>query len=282
MNRIEDAKRKYIKIEIPDELSERMLQEVEKSDKKRRRKAVLWKIGKKGMMSVAALAAVFLVGLNTSVTFAKAAVRLPVIGEMARVLTFRSYETETKDLKISVDIPSVEMISGDFNGLESSVNSEIHELCENYADEAVKRAEEYRQAFLDTGGTEEEWEAHNIEIKVWYEVKSQTDKYLSLAIMGTENWSSAYSKTKYYNFDLGSGKQVILKDVLGDNYAQIVKEQIHKQVKERNIQLFDEKLPEINENTAFYMNKAGNPVIVFDKYEIAPGADGALEFEIIP
>jgi len=36
----------------------------------------------------------------------------------------------------------------------------------------------------------------------------------------------------------------------------------------------------INENTKFYMNEAGNPVIVFEKYEIAPGAAGQQEFQI--
>lgn len=282
MNRMEYAKRKYMEIEIPDELSQRILEEVERSDKKRKRKTVLWKTGKKGLIAAAAVAVVFTVGLNTSVTFAKAAEKLPVIGDLARVLTFRSYETETEDLKISVDIPSVDMISEDFSELESSINSEIHELCENYAAEAIKRAEEYRQAFMDTGGTEEEWKAHKIEIKVWYEVKSQTENYLSLAIQGTENWSSAYSKTRYYNFDLENGKLVSLQDVLSENYAQIAKEQIQSQIKERDIPVFDENLPEINENTAFYMNEAGAPVIVFEKYEITPGADGIQEFEIMP
>ena len=28
------------------------------------------------------------------------------------------------------------------------------------------------------------------------------------------------------------------------------------------------------------MNESGNPVIVFEPYEIAPGADGQQEFEI--
>ena len=28
------------------------------------------------------------------------------------------------------------------------------------------------------------------------------------------------------------------------------------------------------------MNEAGNPVVVFDKYEIAPGSSGEIEFEI--
>lgn len=282
MNRIENAKRKYMKTEIPDDLSERILREVEKSDKERRRKVVLWKVGVRGMISAAAMAVVFTIGLNTSVTFAKAAEELPVIGEIAKVLTFRSYETKTDELKISVDIPSVDMISKDFNELETTVNSEIHELCENYAAAAVKRAEEYRQAFLETGGTEEEWKAHNIEIKVWYEVKSHTKKYLSLAIQGTENWNSAESKTRYYNFDLENGKLIMLKDVLGENYAEIVKEQINEQVIERDIQLLEEHLPEINENTAFYMKGEGVPVIVFEKYEIAPGSDGIQEFKIMP
>ena len=71
-----------------------------------------------------------------------------------------------------------------------------------------------RTAFLETGGTEEEWAAHNIEIKVWYEVKTHTDRYLSVAVTGAENWTSAYSETRYYNFDLEKGRQVTLSDLL--------------------------------------------------------------------
>jgi len=35
-----------------------------------------------------------------------------------------------------------------------------------------------------------------------------------------------------------------------------------------------------NKGTYLYINENGNPVIVFEKYEIAPGAAGAVEFEI--
>ena len=37
----------------------------------------------------------------------------------------------------------------------------------------------------------------------------------------------------------------------------------------------------VDENTKFYLNEKGNPVVVFAPYEIAPGAFGAQEFEII-
>ena len=58
------------------------------------------------------------------------------------------------------------MIQTDTGIKVDEVNQEIYNLCRQYADEAVSRAEEYRKAFLDTGGTEEEWKAHNIQIQV--------------------------------------------------------------------------------------------------------------------
>ena len=36
----------------------------------------------------------------------------------------------------------------------------------------------------------------------------------------------------------------------------------------------------ITDETPFYINESGNPVIVFAKYEIAPGYMGYQEFEI--
>ena len=283
MKVLEDAKRDYEDIPIPQELSERIMMEVKKADK-RRKKQMIKRISRYGMTAAASLTILFTVGLNTSVAFANAAENIPVIGAMAKVLTFRSYQTQTDDLNMTVDIPSIDMISEEFSDVEESVNSEIYELCRQYANEAEKRVEEYRTAFLDTGGTLEEWEAHNIEIKVWYEVKTQTDKYLSLVINGAENWNNAGGKSKYYNFDLEKGGLLTLRDVMGNDYGQMIEEQIRSQMKEREttqgIKYFEGELPELSDDTKFYMNESGNPVIVFEPYEIAPGADGQQEFEI--
>lgn len=279
MKSMEEAKRKYDEIPIPSELSKRVGKEIEKANMKRKKILVFRRRVQKGTAAAAAVVVLFTAALNTNTAFAETAGQLPVIGPVARVLTFRSYQTEEEDLKISVEIPTIEMISEDMNGLEQSVNEEILALCEQYAQAAKTRAEEYRQAFLDTGGTEEEWAAHNIEIKVWYEVKSQTDEYLSLAIIGTENWSSAYSETKYYNFDLKEGKLVTLQDILGDEYQQIANESIQNQMKE-NSEIYWDDFEGIQEDTPFYLNESGNPVIVFEKYEIAPGSEGQQEFEI--
>lgn len=296
MRQIEDARKRYEEIPIPAELSGRVKAAIVRSEEKRksqrqriptvriRRKHRIW--GTCAGMA-AALVLVFTTALNTNTAFAEMAAGLPVIGAAARILTFRSYERDEGDWKISVEIPSVEMIAKDTNGLDSALNQEIYDLCSQYADEAVERAREYKKAFMETGGTEEEWEAHDINIHVGYEIKAQTEAYLSFAVQGTENWSSVYSETKYYNIDLKDNKMVTLADVLGHDYARIADESILRQMEnmeeKEGIAFWSKSeggFTGVTDKTVFYMNEKENPVIVFDKYEIAPGAYGKLEFEI--
>ena len=296
MRQIEDARKRYEEIPIPAELSGRVKAAIVRSEEKRksqrqriptvriRRKHRIW--GTCAGMA-AALVLVFTTALNTNTAFAEMAAGLPVIGAAARILTFRSYERDEGDWKISVEIPSVEMIAKDTNWLDSALNQEIYDLCSQYADEAVERAREYKKAFMETGGTEEEWEAHDINIHVGYEIKAQTEAYLSFAVQGTENWSSAYSETKYYNIDLKDNKMVTLADVLGHDYARIADESILRQMEnmeeKEGIAFWSKSeggFTGVTDKTVFYMNEKENPVIVFDKYEIAPGAYGKLEFEI--
>ena len=73
---------------------------------------------------------------------------------------------------------------------------------------------------------------------------------------------------------------------MGDNYIQIANESIQQQITEREAQgsvFFSAEeggFTSIAEDTAFYISETGNPVIVFDKYAIAPGSEGQIEFEI--
>lgn len=284
MNPFVKEKKQYDNIEIPAELSLRVNQEIEKSRTKHTNRIRKQTIIYRGGIAAACMAAMFIVGLNSNKVFASEMKSLPVIGKIASVLTFRSYEENTDDMNISVEIPSVEMIAEEHKELEKSLNEEIYEKCENYAEEAIERAEEYREAFLATGGTEEAWAQHNIEIKVQYEVKTLTDEYLSFVVSGTENWTSAYSEEIYYNINLTTGKQVSMKNLLGENYKELVEQQIRSEAKEREanseFEYWIDEWDGINEDTNFYMNRDGNVVVVLPKYEIAPGAAGSQEFEI--
>lgn len=292
MNKLKKMKENYEQVSIPKELNIRIQQEIEKSQKqwtekrKFRQKLLFKKVIHTIEAAAAAACILFAAALNTNSVFAKEAAQLPVIGTLARVLTFRSYETEKDDIAVSVEIPTIEMIAADTGITVDAVNQEILTLCTQYADDAVLRAQEYRTAFLETGGTPEEWAEHNIQIVVGYEIKQQNNDYLSFIIRGTENWTNAYSETKYYNLDLKTGKFVTLQDMLGSHYIELANECIREQIAERQKagEVFftaeEGGFLGISEYTKFYINENNRPVIVFEKYEIAPGSSGEIEFEI--
>lgn len=289
MSDLRETKKKYEEIPIPEELHQRVEEAIRNSEEKRKaeQKIVRIRRKKKIVKTVAAVAGfvvVFTAVLNTNFVFAREVQKIPVIGNLARVLTFRSYEEEDENLQISVEIPSIETIEEDMTGMTDEINQEIYHWCEEYANEGVERAKQYREAFLSTGGTEQEWMEHNIKITVWYEVKASTEEYLSLAIKGNENWTSAYTEDKYYNLDLKQKKLLSLKDLLGENYIQIANESIQSQMSQRTEIEFWEPdqggFTTVSDDTKFYINQNGNPVVVFGRYEIAPGSAGQIEFEI--
>ena len=274
----------------PQELAERINLEIAKS--KKRRKAQSGYAGFKIAGAMAACLAIFIILLNTNQGFAMAASRIPVVGSVARVFTFRSYEEKTADQELKVEIPEVvpqeSAASGQVKDYTLTVNQLIQEKVDQFVEESKQRVQEYKEAFIATGGTEEEFKEHDIKSSVTYDVKLQQDNILSFVIMTSENWVSAYNQNFYFNMDLNTGKDITLDEVLGANYVQTANESILRQMKERTEQNPDYTYftPEeggfetIGPDTSFYINEKGNPVVVFAKYEVAPGFMGTQEFEI--
>ncbi len=292
MGRLENMKERYDAVVIPAELNDRIQQEITRSrrqqaEKKAASRRHTFRKMIRGMAAAAAAAGIlFTTALNTSPVFAKEAAQLPVIGGVARILTFRSYETEKDDIAVSVEIPTIEMIAADTGITVDGINQEILERCEQYARDALLRAEEYRTAFLETGGTPDEWAEHNIKITVGYEIRQQSNDYLSFVVRGTENWTNAYSESKYYNLDLNTGRPVTLQDLLGSDYVELADKSIWEQIARRQNagEVFftaeEGGFTGISEYVRFYINRDNRPVIVFEEYEIAPGSSGEVEFEI--
>lgn len=288
MKTLKDAKNRYDSIPVPDELNERVQKAIRESATSKSSKVTpfyqkhLFKYG----ACAAALVIAFTTTLNTNVAFATGMQELPVIGAIAKVLTFRSYEEKKDNVNITVNIPKIEVISEDTK-LPDSINQKILSLCEQYVTRAEQDAEEYRKAFMETGGTEEEWAAHNLRIDVGYSIEAQNSDYLSFSVYGAESWVSSNNEFRYYNIDLKTEQFVTLKDILGEDYITLANESIKEQITDRTKEQGDIFFPaesggftSISDETNFYINETGNPVIVFDKYEIAIGAAGRQEFEI--
>lgn len=235
------------------------------------------------------------VAVNTSEAAAAALGGLPVIGGLARILTIREYSYQDEDMDIQAQIPAVipekkeeGSPSADVD-YTARINEMIEKTVEDYTEQAKQDIQEYKKAFLETGGTEEEFSAKDIKVDVSYDVKYQSESVVSFVLTGNENWCAAYGVQYFYNLNLADGREVTLKELLGDNYVSIANEQILEQMDERTAENPDytywgsdmDGFTTIGDDTRFYINSSGNPVIVFEKYEVAPGFMGAQEFEIV-
>ena len=314
----ENGKNIYNSIEIPDELSDLVNQAIASKSKKeirmkRRRKKqqdTVVRIFRYAAATAAGLLICLTIGLNTSEVFAKEMSEVPVIRALAKVLTIRSYHGMEGDYEINLEVPEIqkEGIPAETEKITEApakedtftgdINIEIQKIVDDFMAQAKTDFEEYKKAFFETGGTEEEWADRTMDIRVDYEIKCQEGNILSLELLTAKSWVAYQEERYYYNLDLSTGRYLTLQELLGDNYIMLCNESIHRQIKERlaaddslayfgygDIAAEDKEMgvegfTTITEDTGFYINKEGNVVITFPKYEIAPGYMGAQEFEI--
>lgn len=287
-DRIRDSKKIYDATEIPNGLSEVVQKAIQQTNKKG--KVIQMKrYGKRIAATAACLVIGFIAALNISEPFAAAVAKVPVVGELVQVVTWRSHVYQDDDKTVQVEVPQIE--GQENNSAVTDVNAQIQKIVADYEKQAEQNIAEYKEAFLATGGTEEEFTEKGIQVDVQYNVKYQSDTRLSLELIANENWCNAYNVQYFYNIDLVNEKTLTLEDILGEDYISIANESIREQMQKRmeddeNLVYWDgsdgiEGFTTVDENTKFYLNEKGNPVVVFAPYEIAPGAFGAQEFEII-
>ena len=314
MREPENGKRTFEQIEIPEELKETVERAVHSVDKKksaaRYRQRRLVRAARNIGVAAAAVLLCMTVGVNTNEVLAKELGQLPVIGSLVRVLTITSYHEEDGDHDITVNVPEIEVEETGTAGtgevpqteeasgmsdadIEEAVNAQIQKIVDDHVAQAKEKFAEYKDAFFATGGTEEEWGGRTMDINVDYEVKYQEGSVLSLVLRTSEAWVAAQELRYYYNIDVAQNRELTLEDLLGEDYVNIANESIKRQMNERvaadeNLVYWGVTETEssidgfvtVDENTDFYINEKGNPVVCFGEYEVGPGFMGIQEFEI--
>lgn len=272
-------KSKYDKLEIPKELSSVVDNAIETGMKEEKERNIIYK---KVVGIAAVIIMTFILPLNIVPSYAKTVQQIPIIGELAKIFTFREYHFED-DIKY-VDIKIPEFVHNGKTDLEKRVNQEIRKIINEEVKNAENHAKEYYEAFVETGGNPKDFMP--IGINIDYEVKSISEDVVSFIITKNETFASAYFVEYFYNIDMESGRYLTLKDWLGNDYkekvVQNIKNTISSWSQEQKDALFEDINIEdlINENTNFYINEENQVVVVFEKYEVAVGAAGRLEFLI--
>ncbi len=281
MKEIKKAKKVYNMIKVPDKLS----QDVENTIDDYLGYKTKNSIWKKVSCIAASFLLVFVVSINTIDVFAENVLKIPVIGNVAKIFTIQHYIKQDDTKLVEADYPIIANTGN--TELENRINKEINDKLDTIIAEAEQKAAEYKEAYYSTLEEGQEDLFSPMEIKVDYDIKFSSDEMLSFIIYKWESYSSFQEENIYYNIDLTTGRNITLEDMLGKNYIDLANKQILSQIEERkkdenNMYFEDElKFKTIQSNQDFYINENGNVVIVFQKYEIAPGYMGKQEFEIL-
>lgn len=264
-------KEEYDQIPVPQEARDRIEAGIMRARLEKKRSDRMKNMKRTGV-TAAALVLTFGIAVNASPVVAQAMDGIPVIGSIARVVTIRNYN-ESTDNGMMADI-SVPQIDGNV-----AANADM----DAYAKELISRYEAEVVAQL---GQEEGHYA----LESSYEVVSDNDKYVSIRINTVETMASGAEFVKIFTVDKATGQTVSLKDYLNspeklEAVSQNIKDQMAAQMAEDEGKVyFTEGEPGgftgLTGDENFYLNEAGELVIVFGEYEVAPGYMGTVSFTI--
>lgn len=264
-------KEEYDQIPVPQEARDRIEAGIMRARLEKKRSDRMKNMKRTGV-TAAALVLTFGIAVNASPVVAQAMDGIPVIGSIARVVTIRNYN-ESTDNGMMADI-SVPQIDGNV-----AANAEM----DAYAKELIARYEKEVVAQL---GQEEGHYA----LESSYEVVSDNDKYVSIRINTVETMASGAEFVKIFTVDKATGQTVSLKDYLNspeklEAVSQNIKDQMAAQMTEDEGKIYFTEgevggFTGLTGDENFYLNEAGELVIVFGEYEVAPGYMGTVSFTI--
>ena len=280
MNFFEDRKIKKIARDEDIKAPDKYLKSVERTlnDLKNNEEKIkpIWSNIRKFNYAIAMEMLMFVLLTNVSPKFAYAMQELPIIGDIVKVITIRNYFDKDGNSEIEMEIPNIKNDNNSQSQTNENVNEDVNQLTQN---------------ILDKFYAEKNSENH-LSIKVKSDVIENNKYWFTLKLTISEVAASSDLKYKYYNIDKRTDEIVKLSDLFDDeNYKKAISEEIKKQMVSRMekdkdvVYWIDEENEEwnfnmIEGNQNFYLSNKGNIVIVFDKYEVGPGATGAPEFEI--
>lgn len=275
-------KKDYLETPIPEELDFVVKKALKDNRFKKTKYNIRFKGFKIAVASLLASIAIFTIGINTSPVFAQTMLKVPLVGNIVQVLTFREYTLNEDTFNANIKVPAISGL--DNKDLENSLNEKY--LKENEKLYAKFQAE--MEDLKENGGG-------HLGVDSGYIVKTDNDRILSIGRYVVNTVGSSSTVIKYDTID--KKKEVLLtlpslfKD---DSYVNIISENIKSQMLKQNqsdenkiywvegigeegyMELFEKISPE----QSFFINPDNKLVISFDKYEVAPGYMGVVEFVI--
>ncbi|ETI90774.1 MAG: YrhM [Clostridium butyricum DORA_1] len=279
---LQQLKKNYMDVPIPVELDFIVKKSLEDNGVKITNSKANFKGIKIAAASIVAATALFTVGVNSSPVFAASLSNVPVVGSIVKILTFREYTVNEDSYNADIKVPSIQGLEN--KDLENNLN-------DKYLTENKKLYEDF---MADMEDMKSNGDGH-LGVSSGYVVKTDNDRLLSIGRYVVNTVGSSSTTMKYDTIDKQSEILITLPSLFkNDSYVNIISENIKKQMieqnkadenkfywvegieKDINMDLFEK----ISKDQNFYINSEGKLVISFDKYEVAPGYMGVVEFVI--
>ncbi|MEG2786890.1 MAG: DUF3298 domain-containing protein [Romboutsia sp.] len=270
--KIDKLKKDYDDIKIPDRLNDVVNDAINK--KSNNKKQVKWLVA-------AASLCVVVGAININPVFADTLEKIPVIGDVIKIINFSNYEIKDEGYEASIKVPKIEGL--DNKELEYKLNKEFESEGKNL----------YNQYLEEVKGLKEANTSGHKAAESWYEVNTDNEDILSLVIYNYEAQGSSNTTRKFYNIDKHNQTILTLEGMFkNDDYIKVISENIKEQMREQmkndenkyywvdDKEMGDENFKSIKKDQGFYINEKGELIICFDKYEVAPGYMGLVEFTI--
>lgn len=281
-NNFKQLKKEYMDIPIPEELDFVVRKAIKESRSNGIKRKGRFSKAVTVAASIAATVAVLTVGINTSPAFAKTLSKVPLVGSIVKVLTFREYTVDENTFNANIKVPEISGLKDE--KLQNSLN-------EKYLEENEKLFKEF---LADMEDMKEKGGGH-LGVDSGYVIKTDTDRILSVGRYVVNTIASSSTTFKYDTIDKKNEVLITLPSLFkDDSYVDIISENIKEQMIKRHeaddmmfywvegveeeglVDLFEK----ISKEQSFYINSEGKLVISFDKYEVAPGYMGIQEFVI--
>ena len=271
--------------------------------KQNKKRGIGFRIG----MAAAAAAAVLIILPNTGAGVAHAMGELPVVGKLFQAVTFRDYRYESDRFNANVEVPQIRAdgIAGtddaskadEDTGSSAAGGSKEKEAAgqlQETVDQINFDIETVTNQLIEEFQTTVDFGEGHASLEIHHEIVTDNARYFTLKLSMYQGAGSGTQFYKLYTIDKKTGERVQLSDLFRENsnYNEIISENIKEQMRakmaedEMNVYWVDyADVPEWNferlkEDQNFYFDEAGNLVIVFDEYEVAPGYMGAQEFTV--
>ena len=281
-DRLESMRKEYESIPIPEDLEVRVRAGMERAKQeqsnKQKPKSHWYRVVQRAGLTAAAAMVGLVVLTNASPTVAYAMEQVPVLGAITRVFTFRTYEYQGDKTSAHVEVPQVE-----------GGGQELNDAIQSYTDTIIQQYEQ--DAGLYQGDSQGETDHYTLDLT--YTVVTDNDTLFALRFDQTQIMASGAESVKVYTVDKATGHILTLADLFrkDSGYLEVLTRAVQEQMAQRmeadpavyywlNDEVEEWNFTQLPPDTDFYVNEAGDLVLVFDEGEVAPMYMGVVEFTI--